>query len=150
MPAFHSAPGSGEPNDAFGFQRFFRVTAKETNGALAIFEEMVPEGAGPPLHIHHTETEVFTVLEGALRFHADGKDIIGKPGDIIVIPPGTRHAFKGLGPGLSRVLIQLAPGAGAQFFVDIAAEGLHPPGDMKRITEIAARYGVEFVGPPLD
>ncbi|MFQ6549130.1 cupin domain-containing protein [Aestuariibius sp. 2305UL40-4] len=150
MSAIHSALGSGEPNDAFGLQRFFRVTAAETGGTLAIFEEMVPEGAGPPLHIHHTETEVFTVLDGALRFHADGKDITGKPGDIIVIPPGTRHAFKGIAPGTSRVLIQLTPGEGANFFVDIATEDLHPPDDMDRITQIAARYGVEFVGPPLD
>lgn len=150
MSAIHSPPGSGEPNDAFSLKRFFRVTAADTDGAFAIFEELVPEGSGPPLHIHHTETEVFTVLDGALRFHADGTDIIGEPGDIIVIPPGTRHAFKGVAPGTSRVLIQLTPGAGAQFFADVAAEGLHPSGDMERIAEIAARYGVEFVGPPLD
>ncbi|KIT17329.1 hypothetical protein [Jannaschia aquimarina] len=54
------------------------------------------------------------------------------------------------GPGEARVLIMLPPGKGVGFFRDVAAEGLSPGSDMSRINEIAATYGVEFVGPPIE
>lgn len=99
-------PGEGEPDAAFGLRRWFRLTAADTDGAFAHFEEEIPEGAGPPLHIHHEEREVFTVLSGRVKFHCDG-----------------REAALGRGRG-----------AGA---------------DGARIAEIARRYALEFVGPPL-
>ncbi len=67
-------PGEGEPSAAFGLPRWFRVTAADTDGAFAHFEEEIPEGAGPPLHIHHEEREVFTVLSGRVKFHCEGRE----------------------------------------------------------------------------
>ena len=44
----------------------------------------------------------------------------------------------------------LSPGKGEGFFRDVDAAGLTPPDDMDKIKEIAARYDIEFVGPPID
>lgn len=146
---FHEA-GEGTPNDAFGLPRTIRIPPEATKGAFSLWEEVVPEDAGPPLHVHRTEAEVFVVLEGRIRFRC-GETLrdIG-PGASAMIPAGAPHSFKGLGPGRSRVLILLSPGTGMNMFRDVAAENLAPPADMDRIAEIAAGYGVEFVGPPLD
>ncbi len=148
-PIIHG-PGSGEHNDGFGFNRWFRITPKDTDGKFAVFEEEIPEGAGPPIHVHKTEFELFIVLDGRMKFHCDGVEEVAEPGTTVLIPPGARHAFRGMGPGTSRVLIMLAPGRGEGLFRDLASAELLPPTDMDAINEIAACYDVEFVGPPLD
>ena len=145
-----SPPGEGELNRAFGLVRRFKVTAEQTGGALCVFEEEIPEGAGPPLHIHHREHELFAVLAGRVRFRCGETEIEAGPGATVLIPPGAPHAFRGLGPGTARVLITLTPGHGGDFFRAVEREGLSAPADMARITAIAATYGLSFVGPPLD
>jgi quercetin dioxygenase-like cupin family protein len=106
-----NAPGTGEANGVFGFKRYFRITPEDTGGAFCVFEEEVEEGTGPPLHIHHTEHEMFTVLSGSVKFHCDGTEAVAPPGTTALIPAGARHAFKGILPGTSRVLVMLSPGA---------------------------------------
>ena len=147
-PIVHG-PGEGEPNGAFGLRRWFRITAADTGGAFCLFEEEIPEGAGPPLHIHHEERETFAVLSGQVRFHCEGREAVLGPGSTVMIPAGARHAFRGVGPGVSRVLVMLSPGRGEGFFRAVEAEGLRPGADMARIEEIAKRFALEFVGPPL-
>lgn len=147
---FHSPAGSGEANRAFGLTRRFRVTAEQTGGVFALFEEEIPERAGPPLHVHKAEHETFLVTEGAVRFRVDGaEDLIAEVGDVVVIAPGTPHTFQGAAPGTSRALVQLTPGAAAGLFAAVESEGLNPAHDMARIAEIAAAHNLEFVGPPI-
>jgi hypothetical protein len=43
----------------------------------------------------------------------------------------------------------VTPGGFEGFFGDVAADALAIPADLPRITEIAAGYGLEFVGPCL-
>ena len=38
----------------------FKVLSEETGGAYAMIEQVVPPGVGPPLHVHHRETEIWT------------------------------------------------------------------------------------------
>ncbi|MEO0359753.1 MAG: cupin domain-containing protein [Pseudomonadota bacterium] len=148
QPITHE-PGEGEPNAAFGLKRWFRVRADDVDGAFCVFEEEIPEGEGPPVHIHHEEHELFTVLTGAVRFHCDGVEKTMGAGGTVLIPPGARHAFRGVGPGPSRVTVMLTPGRGEGFFRDVEAEGLVPGRDKARIDEIAEDYALSFVGPPL-
>ncbi|MBK1662800.1 hypothetical protein CKO45_32040, partial [Paracraurococcus ruber] len=70
VPAFAPilrAPGEGLRNAAFG-ERLLRIRGAETAGRFALWEEPVPPGWGPPLHVHGREDEFFQVLEGRLRF----------------------------------------------------------------------------------
>ena len=130
--------GDGEENNGFGFKRWFRIRPEDTGGAFAVFEEEIPEDAGPPLHIHKTEFEQFTVLSGSIRFHCNGEEAIAHPGTTVLIPPGARHAFKGIGPGLSRVIIMLSPGRGEGFFRDVEAGKLHSTGDIEKVEKLLA------------
>jgi quercetin dioxygenase-like cupin family protein len=145
-----NAPATGEANSVFGFKRYFRITPEDTGGAFCVFEEEIEEGAGPPLHIHHAEHEMFTVLSGSVKFHCDGTEAVAEAGTTALIPPGACHAFKGIGPGTSRVLVMLSPGQGEGFFREVEKEGLSPEDGMDRVNEIAAKYSLEFVGPPID
>ena len=139
----------GTPNGAFGLPRVFKVSSAETGGAFAVWEEDIPEGAGPPLHVHHGQHELFVVLKGRVLFHCDGKEVEVGEGGTVCVPPDTPHTFKGLGSGTSRCLVTLTPGKGADFFTAVEDEDLNPGDHMPRIVEIGQAHGLEFVGPPL-
>ncbi|WP_299649561.1 cupin domain-containing protein [uncultured Tateyamaria sp.] len=145
--AVHTPAGAGAPNDAFGLPRRFHVTGDAT--LPSVWEEDVPEGAGPPRHIHTSAAELFVVRTGRVLFEADGAQFEAGAGDTVLIPMGVPHAFKGLAPDGSVVLITLSPGGGDAFFRAVSDEGLSPATDMPRITELAELYDVAFVGPPL-
>ena len=146
--SIHSPAGSGAENRAFGLVRRTRIPGEATGDAFAIWEEEIPEGAGPPLHVHEREHEVFTVISGRVRFRADGRDVEAGPGDVVMIAPGTPHTFKGLEHSVA--LVQLTPGAGSRFFAAVTEAGASPETDMAVVERIAAAHGIRFVGPPLD
>ena len=138
----------GLVNQAFGLPRTFLVRSEDTQGALAQWIEEVPAGAGPPMHVHHRERELFRVLAGEFRFWAGAQTVDARSGDTILIPAGTAHTFKNVGAGTGQLLITMTPGGLEGFFIEVEAEQLHPAKDMPRIVAIAARYNLEFVGPP--
>ncbi len=146
-PVIH-ASGEGEQNMAFGFRRWFRVPHAAGAG-FSLWEEEIEPGAGPPLHVHLKEHELFTVLSGNIHFHCDGTDAELGAGGTVLIPAGAHHSFKGLGPGMARVTVMLTPGHGEVFFRIADAEKLDPATQMDRIVEIARENDMEFVGPPL-
>ena len=55
-------------------------------------------GGMPPMHLHPSQTETFTVLDGRLRTVVDGEERIYESGEQFVIPPGTPHQMTGDGP----------------------------------------------------
>ena len=148
MDVIHSALGTGAANDAFGLTRRIRIPPEATGDAFSVWEEGIPAGSGPPLHIHEKEHEVFTLLSGRVWFRIEDADVEAGPGDIVMIPPGTPHTFKGLADSVA--LIHLAPGHAARFFQAVTRAGIDPATDMDAVTRIAADHNIRFVGPPLD
>jgi mannose-6-phosphate isomerase-like protein (cupin superfamily) len=108
----------------------------------------VPAGAGPPMHVHHGEQEMFRILSGRFRFWCAGEVQDLSDGDTVLIPKGVPHTFKNVGGSDGQLLITMTPGGAEGFFTEVESEGLHPSRDMPRIVEIASRYKLEFVGPP--
>ena len=51
---------------------------------------LMKKGAHVPLHHHHNE-QVTYILEGALKFAIDGKEIIIRAGEVLCIPPNMPH-----------------------------------------------------------
>jgi mannose-6-phosphate isomerase-like protein (cupin superfamily) len=140
--------GEGANNQAFDLPRTFLVRSDESKGAFSHWFEKVPAGAGPPMHVHHREQELFRVLAGQFRFWCTGEAQDLTDGDTVLIPKGAPHTFKNIGPSEGQLLITLTPGDGDGFFIEVERLGLNPSRDMPQIVEIAGRYGLEFVGPP--
>ena len=138
--------GEGTPNRAFG-ERLIRIRANETAGRFALIEESVPPGWGPPLHVHAREDEFFQVLEGTFRFRCGNAVQEAGPGASAFLPRGVPHAFRNIGTGMGRLLVGLTPGGFEEFFEAVAREGAEDPA---AAAVIAARYGLEFLGPPLE
>ncbi|MBZ5528018.1 MAG: cupin domain-containing protein [Acidobacteriia bacterium] len=51
---------------------------------------LMKKGAHVPLHQHHNEQLTY-ILEGALKFAIDGKEIVVHAGEVLCIPPNMPH-----------------------------------------------------------
>ena len=58
------------------------------------------EGSIVPLHDHHNE-QLSYVLEGALKFWIDGRELIVNSGEVLLIPPHMPHKVEALQDSLS-------------------------------------------------
>jgi mannose-6-phosphate isomerase-like protein (cupin superfamily) len=97
----------------------FMTTAETTGGALAVVDTLVPEGNGPPEHMHDDADESFYVLSGRFRMKAgDVESEIGV-GDLVFVPRGTTHIWKNIGTGDGRLLRIYTPGGHEKFFFEI-------------------------------
>jgi len=68
-----------------------------------------PPGGGPSLHKHPYE-EVFIMLEGEALFVAGDEEVKAGPGDVVIVPPETPHAFTNTGDGqLRQIDIHVSP-----------------------------------------
>ena len=59
-------------------------------GKIMLARVLMKKGAHVPLHHHHNE-QVTYILEGALKFAIDGKEIVVRAGEVLCIPPMMPH-----------------------------------------------------------
>ena len=90
----------------FGLGRFeeigeieFWVANEEDVGYCGKFL-FVADGQTCPYHRHGRKHETFFVMKGTVRMVVDGEMKMLHEGDILVMPPGQRHSFTGVGPAL--------------------------------------------------
>lgn len=130
------------------------TTAART-GSLSLLEIRGAKGPASPLHVHRGESEWWYVLEGELAVWAGGAVIEAPAGSFVYGPPDVPHTFSVVSDE-SRFLLGTAP-AGFETFVRACSDPagaltLPPPAaaapDPGRLAELAARVGVEILGPP--
>jgi uncharacterized protein (TIGR03086 family) len=69
-----------------------------------VFEQLLPEGASPPLHVHHALDDSFFALEGKVVFRRGDEVFLAEPGRWVSVPSGTPHTFRVVG-GPARILL---------------------------------------------
>lgn len=119
-----------------------RVRAAEVGGRLSVMESIAAAGCAAPLHTHREE-ELFHVIAGRATFRLGESILEARPGDVVVIPAGTPHAWINPGPGDLHMVATFSPGGIEEMFTWIA--GLAP----EAIAALAARYGSVVLGPPM-
>jgi mannose-6-phosphate isomerase-like protein (cupin superfamily) len=60
----------------------------------------VADGQTCPYHHHGMKHETFFMVKGTLRLVLDGEEMLLREGETLVVPPGQRHSFTGVGPAL--------------------------------------------------
>ncbi|MBM3773815.1 MAG: cupin domain-containing protein [Acidobacteria bacterium] len=147
IPLARGAAPSGRPLNVYGDLVYIKLSGEETGGRLAVMEDHVPAGQGPPLHVHHREAEIFYVLEGDFEFEVAGRGFQASAGDFFYVRRDIPHTFRNAGAGTGRLLITVEPAGLENFFAEIAAAP--GPPDPAGAAEIFAKYGLELLGPPL-
>jgi quercetin dioxygenase-like cupin family protein len=136
--------------------QFFKQTiavlasAGDTKGAVGAVHVASPRGAGPPLHVHQREDEAFYILDGDYRVYVGDDTIKASPGTWVWGPRGVPHGYQ-IDSERGRHLSLTMPGGFEAFFEEVAAIATptaDPRSEMGRLAAVAARYGVELLGPP--
>ena len=77
-------------------------------------------GANVPPHVHPTQEERFEVLAGMVTFWVDGERRSAGPGDTLVAPPGSVHAFENEDDE-AHLMVEVRPALNLQEFLESAA-----------------------------
>ncbi|HEX7180508.1 MAG TPA: cupin domain-containing protein [Thermoanaerobaculia bacterium] len=136
-----------------------RVSHAEGADGLSVIENWAPYADSPPLHIHHTEDELFHVLEGEFRFILGGEEHRAGPGELILTPRGVPHTYRVESPAGGRWLVVTTHGDFERFVRDLSRPAAGPelpmpagpptPEEAQALGALAMRHRIELVGPPL-
>jgi quercetin dioxygenase-like cupin family protein len=148
-----TAPAVYGPGDLYSLL----VTGKESNNVLFQFEAVVPEGGGPPPHVHSEEDETFYIVRGSLEILLGDRTHLAKAGDFVYVPRGTVHRFKNVGSGAAVQLVTFSPAGIEKFFQEVFPavkdrKAAPPPVTeelIRKMNEAAPKYGLKFI-PPAD
>jgi quercetin dioxygenase-like cupin family protein len=142
-------PGDRLENPITGEVLVFHRTAEETDGESVLVETIVrPDGFVAAAHVHPFQTERFEVLEGTLGLRVGDKELVAKPGDVAVVPPGTPHRFWNAGESEARFLCEVRPALQFESLIEtmftLAAEGLTNRKGMPNPLRLAVIAGAHF------
>lgn len=125
-----------------------KVSGKDTDGGLAIFEQTsISQGRGTPLHIHPLQDEVFYVIEGEYYFNVGNEKYRLGVGDSIFMPRNVPHAWTQVSEKGKMTVIFQPAGKMEEFFVTMA--GLKTEPSSEEIANIFKENEMQVVGPPL-
>ena len=138
--AIVSSPGQERIAPApFGGHVVVHATAKETGGALGMWETFTPPGKGPHDHTHTRETEIFRVIRGVYRFRCGVDEFDAHPGAVVVLPPNVPHSFLNIGDEPGQMFATVTPGGFEEMFFEIGKIGATT---IEAIAAIEARFGI--------
>lgn len=140
-----------------------RVTVRVPHTAgedtLSILEHHGPAGDSPPLHIHLNEDEVFHVLTGEFRFRVGENEVVLTPGQWLLAPKGVPHSYLITSPEGGRWLTVTSHTDFERFVRAIGRPALGrdlpeptgppTPAQTAEVSNLAARFHIQLVGPPL-
>jgi mannose-6-phosphate isomerase-like protein (cupin superfamily) len=139
-------PREGRSIDLGNFGMTVKASEDLTGRTFTLLEATEPPDFGPPMHIHHNAAEAFYVLEGEYIIFIEDQQTRCPAGSFIYIPLGVKHGFR-VGSVASRKLNLYAPGVMVGYFEELAAAIADGAADDERLLAIAAKNGVEVVGP---
>jgi mannose-6-phosphate isomerase-like protein (cupin superfamily) len=95
------------PIQVFDYRRDLQNLAVRPEGRSRF--RRVELGPVPPMHSHDLGAETFLVLEGQIEFSVEDEWVVCQPGQLIVVPPRTRHAVRAVGEQPGAIYLSVAP-----------------------------------------
>jgi quercetin dioxygenase-like cupin family protein len=138
-------PCEGRTGDLLpGVGVIFKLSGKDTGGALSVVEHPFDVGALVPPHLHTREDEYSIVTEGEIGFRSGDREAVLGPGGYITKPRGELHAMWNAGRIPARMIEIISPAGFEDFFRDLAALVAAGPPAFDTVAALAATYGLTF------
>lgn len=142
-------------NPVSGERFVFHTTADDSAGKLLEFDLVIePRGRVPGGHIHPGQQESFEVRAGTMKFRKGLRTVTARPGDLVVVEPGTFHRFANAGDEPAVVRCRVTPALRMEQLFEtvaaLAAEGRTLPSGMPRPLDLALfmrEFGDEVAAP---
>jgi mannose-6-phosphate isomerase-like protein (cupin superfamily) len=140
------SPCEGTMVTMAGREVTYRIIGEQTGGDLALVEICLgPRLLSGPPHMHRSEDQVSSVLEGELMVQVGEQLFCAGPGDVVFKPRGVVHACWNPGIIPVRFLEFISPAGFEDYFCELAPLlPVQGSSDMPGAVELARRYGVEF------
>nr|WP_294950015.1 cupin domain-containing protein [uncultured Mucilaginibacter sp.] len=133
------------------------VSGKETGGAFATIDMLVPPGGGPGPHAHAQFEESFYIVDGEVEVKSEAGTYTATKGAFISIPKGgIVHGFKNKSDKMAQLLCTVVPAGLEEMFLEmgtpVAAGQFLPPPAMdadtaKKMAAIAEKHGQKLYPP---
>ena len=133
------------------------ISGKDTGGAYAVIDMLIPPGGGPGPHAHANFQESFHVLEGEVEIKSELGTYTASKGTFVNIPlGGLVHCFKNKTQEIAHLWCVVVPAGLETFFEEIAmpvafGEFVPPPpltpDMMKKLQGIAEKHGMQVFPP---
>lgn len=135
----------GEPNDC-------KVSARDTNGAMCVFE--FTGKSGGPRHLHYDQDEWIYVVDGDFEIHVGDKQFRLGPGESVFIPRNVAHVWACVSDGPGKIVDVYQPaGTMEEFFREIgtfnAAAPVHEALGADGLDRLFEAHGMKLLGLPL-
>jgi quercetin dioxygenase-like cupin family protein len=117
----------------------------DTAGAFSIIRvDLRPGRDGAAPHSHLGFSELLCVIDGAVEILSGDRISAAHAGDLVIVPPGTAHAFGALPSGPASLLAVISPGIDRfQYFRHLAAVA---NGEIPHLAaDVPARYDSQLV-----
>jgi len=128
------------PND-------LKISTKDTDGQLSVFEYTGMGKVGPMLHLHMYQDEIFTIIEGEYRFVVGEDTHVLKPGQTIFLPRNIPHTWIQL-TEKGKLIYFLQPAGKMEEFFSYMNTLKERPSESE-MDRIHKEHGMKVVGPPL-
>jgi quercetin dioxygenase-like cupin family protein len=96
----------------------FTRTRDEDGSEVLHVETWVDPGGGVTPHIHPAMEERFEVLAGSCSFLSGRNWVNAGPGETVVVPAGTRHAYRNRSNGEAHMVCHVRPPSTLQEFLE--------------------------------
>lgn len=143
------SPGEGDAYWVLGGLYELKVSSDESKAAVTVMQFTIPEGMGPPPHVHDGG-ETVTVVDGRAGFRFEGDTVELSPGSVVHFPAGTQETFE---PSARCVSSSLTRRGIDEFFAasgEPAKSGQVPPPpesppDLERLAALAEGHGLRLL-----
>jgi mannose-6-phosphate isomerase-like protein (cupin superfamily) len=140
----------GETLAPFDGDSFFtKVSSKDTDGDLYVFESTRKTEGGPALHFHYDQDEMWYVLEGEFLIQVGDVTYKAKKGDTVFGPRRVSHAFAKVGKKQGRLLMIFQPAGKMEELFQKLSAGVAKNMTPEERDNFRKEHGFERVGGPL-
>jgi uncharacterized cupin superfamily protein len=135
------------------------VAHADGSDGISVIDSSAPYGDSPPLHVHHTEDEVFHVLEGELRVRLGERELRVGAGATALAPKGLPHTYRVESVDGARWLVVTTHGDFERLVRSLSRRaelaelpesvGEPTPQQQEALAAACRANNIELVGPPL-
>ncbi|WP_462255210.1 cupin domain-containing protein [Ferruginibacter sp.] len=124
-----------------------KISSKDTNGQLSVFEYTGLAKVGPSLHMHLYQDEIFSVLEGEYRFVVGADTHYLKAGQTIFLPRNIPHTWIQL-TDKGKLIYFLQPAGKMEEFFTLMNSLKERPSP-EELEKFHTAHGMKLMGPSL-
>ena len=109
-----------------------RYRFEQPRDGAQVLEVWVDPKGNVPLHLHPSQSERFEMLEGEVTFRAGSNTVVAGPGEVVEVPPQTKHRFVNKSGATAHMRVTVTPPGRIQATLEDAA-ALARAGRMNRL-----------------